>query len=308
MAMTGFRRAVSFLAPATLLTLSAPSQAQEDDAPTRSSDIIVTGKAIKDKQAVEKQARAITQGGIYYRSPLAQFQDPVCPGIIGLPVETASLIVDRIRYNAERIGIRTAQDGKCIPNIIVAFIHNGQADLKALSKKSGHLFRGIAGPELNELLANPGPVHAWWETAIRSRQGDLLQGESENLTQIPTLNVAQSQSHIFLAHRIDITRSIVLMDLSAVDGLSVVQLADYATMRTFARTRAISGEGAADTILGLFDPDGARPPKMTSFDLAYLKSIYGGIPNLVAASKLAAIHRELRKQHTQDQDGAASKP
>jgi hypothetical protein len=73
----------------------------------------------------------------------------------------------------------------------------------------------------------------------------------------------------------------------------VIQLADYATMRSFAKTRPATSDAPLDTILALFDPDHAAPGGLTEFDRAYLRSVYAGIPNLPAASKLLGVNREL---------------
>jgi len=294
------------LAAALLAHMPASAQ-NRDSRPLDTAEIIVTGTPQPTRRAIEKQARAITRTELFFRLPLAQFQDPICPGIMGLPVATAQLLVDRIRYNAERIGIDTARDGKCEPNVIIAVVGNGQAEIKALKARRGHLFKLISTSELDELAADPGPVHAWANTMVRSRQGDILHGDAEN-GEIPTLFVAQSQSHIFLAHRLDIVSAVVMLDAAAINGLSVVQIADYATMRGFARTRPMDGEGSVDTILRLFDPETARPGEMSNFDIAYLRSLYGGIPNIPAVSKIAGIGRELRKQSAADQPDKPATP
>ncbi len=258
--------------------------------------IVVTGKTEAPPAEVRKQAQSITQSGPRYNSVLAQFQDKVCPGVIGLPLELAEIMVGRIRRNAEVVGLGTAPDGKCQPNIIVAFVANGQQLIKEIAKREPTTFRNIDHADLTAMIRDDGPVHAWVSTVVRSRQGDELQGDNKgDLTKIPVLNVAQSQSHIFLAARLDITNSVILIVYPKIDGMSVVQLADYATMRAFARTRPVAGDAAASTILSMFDGDAAKPRELTDFDLAYLRSIYGGIPNLNAASKLARINRELRQ-------------
>ena len=290
------------LAPAGVIRSAEPS--------ADADDIVVTGKTDAKPAEVRKQARAITPTGAIYREALAQFQDKVCPGIIGLPADLAEVMVDRIRRNAERIGLRAAPEGKCQPNIIAAFVLNGQKALQDLTKRQPQAFRRIPASEVSEMLRDKGPVHAWTNTEVRSRQGDTLQGDnSDDMTQIPVLNVAQSQSHIFLAARLDISNSIVLIDFPAIDGMSVVQLADYVTMRTFARTLPVEGDAAASTILSLFDKDAAPPRELTDFDVAYLRSIYGSIASLNGASKLAHINRELRKAQaegaTDEEDPAA---
>ena len=50
-----------------------------------------------------------------------------------------------------------------------------------------------------------------------------------------------------------------------------------------------------DTILALFDTASEGPAGLTDFDQAYLRSVYEGIPNLPAASKLLGVNRELNQ-------------
>ncbi len=291
----------ALLSGALLAALSAAAQLAPPgviraDPAADPNDIVVTGKTEAKPAEVRKQARSITQTGPIYHEALAQFQEKVCPGILGLPADLAGIMVDRIRWNAEKVGMQTASEEKCRPNILVAFVVNGQKALKELTKSQPQAFRNLSAAEVNAMLRDKGPVHAWVNTEVRSRQGDVLQGDNkDDMTKIPVLNVAQSQSHIFLAARLDITNSIVLIDFPAIDGMSVVQLADYVTMRTFARTRPVEGDSAASTILSLFDKDAGAPRELTDFDLAYLRSVYGSIASLNAASKLTHINRELRK-------------
>jgi hypothetical protein len=233
------------------------------------------------------------------------FQSRVCPGIVGMPADMANIMVDRIRFNAERIGLSTAPLGNCAANILVIFVRNGHGVIEDLAKKPGGLLGNIKFADLKDLRADTGPVHAWVETEIRSRQGDTIQGNNEwDMTKIPVLNIAQSQSHIFLAHRIDINKAVIMIDLKAIDGMSVVQLADYVTMRAFAATNPVQGDAVASTILGLFDPEStAHPRELTEFDLAYLRTVYEGVDSLNAASKLSAITGKLR--NVQAEGGSA---
>jgi hypothetical protein len=80
-----------------------------------------------------------------------------------------------------------------------------------------------------------------------------------------------------------------------VKGKSIVQLAAYATMRGFARTRPAQGDATLDTILALFDPDHAPAEQLTDFDQAYLRSLYKEIANLPAAMKLLDVSDELER-------------
>jgi hypothetical protein len=102
-----------------------------------------------------------------------------------------------------------------------------------------------------------------------------------------------AHSKLYLTIREDITQVVVMFDRDAVRGMTLIQLADYATMRSFARTRPAGGDAPLDTILALFDPNHPPPDGLTAFDQGYLRSVYDGIPNLPAASKLLGVNRQL---------------
>ena len=309
MRFSGFCRTMTALSGAFMLTMPVMAQADKDppaSASDPSKDIVITGQVeTPPATVVQKQARSITlNGGPVFDVPLAQFQDKVCPGVINMPIEIAEVIVSRIRSNAEHLGIDVAREGKCEPNIIVAFVVNGQEMIKDFQKRKGYLFKDIPHAEAQELAKDPGPVHAWVNTVTRSRHGDVLRGDDDaGLGNPPILYVANSHSHIYLASRLDITSSVVVIDLKAANGLSAVQLADYATMRTFARTLPASGDEALSTILGLFSGGSEpKPFELTDFDLAYLRAVYGGIPNINTASKLGRIGYEMKKQQAERAD------
>jgi hypothetical protein len=286
---------------ALICALPAFAQApgDKDTASDQSRDIVVTGQA-QTPADVRKQAGAITQNvGEKYKVPLAQFQEPVCPGIVGMPASIAEVMIARIRSNAEVVGIPVAREGKCEANILVFFVVNGQQTIRELQNRRSDLFRSISTHDLTKLASELGPVHAWVNTITRSRHGDELRGDETELGNPPTLYVANSHSHMWLASRIDIASSVVMLDMKAVVGMSAVQLADYATMRTFAQTRPAIGGTKVGTILSLFDEGSAKPMEMTDFDIAYLRAIYHSASNINAVSKLGHIDGELRKQRAQ---------
>jgi hypothetical protein len=280
----------------------APGVGMRDARPEE--DIVVEGKPIPEPDVVKKQAETITRMDDFYTAPLAQFQERVCPGIIGLPVAMAEIMVDRMRYNAERIGLETARSGKCTPNIFVAFVINGQREVTALARSRPQIFANIELAELNEMLAETGPVHAWNSTQQMTRDG-MPVGASQDLTgQPPVVQVPIADSRIMFATRLDIAQSVVLIDVAAIDGMAVVQLADYASMRAFARTLPVRGDTAASTILSLFDKGSAPPRELTPFDLGYLRSLYATQGNLPASAKIGAVPRQIKRVLADAQDRA----
>ena len=294
--MTGFRAKI--LAGAAALLAAWPAAAQEQPPESRDGDdIVVTGRAEQPpRRVVDRQARAISDiTSNTRRRPLARMEDALCPGVIGLREDAATLMIDRIRWNAERLEMRmTEDDGTCTPNLIVAFVEDGKAQIAEMERKQPWMFRSLTLPERRALLAENGPVRVWTTAQTRTRDGapvELNQGGPP-----PVASMWMAHSKIYLPIREDITQVLVLFDNDAVRGKTVIQLADYATMRSLARTKPVDDDSAAlDTILTLFDADGSPPGGLTDFDQAYLRSVYDWIPNLPAATKLLGVNRQLTK-------------
>jgi hypothetical protein len=300
--MTRFDARILAAGMAALL-LSAPALAQSERTgsepeASEQEDIVVTGRAEKPaRRDVNRQARAISDitSAIYDR-PLARIEDRLCPGVIGLRQDAAELLIDRIRWNAERLDMWLAKDdGNCVPNLIVAIVDDGKEQIAELHRSQPWLFESLTIPERRALLAEDGPVRVWTTAHTRTRDGMPIPRRG-NLTDPPVVQMAMAHSKIYLTIREDITQVVVFLDREAVRGKTVIQLADYATMRSFARTKPVAEDAAAlDTILTLFDAGGSPPDGLTDFDQAYLRSVYDWIPNLPAATKLLGVNRQLGK-------------
>ncbi|HEY6815519.1 MAG TPA: hypothetical protein VI168_08275 [Croceibacterium sp.] len=237
---------------------------------------------------VTRQARTVTAETSLRRSPLPRFEgDRLCPGIAGLSTADAGLMVDRIRDTAARLGLwMTDDDGTCTPNFVVAFVDDAQAMSEGVVRARHHLFREMPFHELKELRAEQGPVRVWTATMWRTRDGMSLGS-----------TLWQSSSRIYLASREDIVWVLVLVDRDEAQGKTLLQLADYATMRGLARTRPANGDGQAmDTILALFDPAAPPPRQMTDFDRAYLAALYDGMASMPGITKVHGVNRQLRRQ------------
>ena len=227
--------------------------------------------------------------------PLPRFESPVCPGIMGLELDSALTMVERIRQIAGDLGIRLANgdSGDCEPNILVAFVEGGQAFLHRLQQNNRHLFAELSPHERRDLLASPGPAHVLTTVRTRSRDGMPLFGR-ENLVDPPQTSMWSAHSRIYTATRNDITAALILFDRDEIEGLSIAQLADYAALRSLTRTLP-SGESIAD----LFDADAAsRPDGLTGTDLAFLQNLYRGIPNLPGSARTANRNRSANEGGT----------
>lgn len=216
--------------------------------------------------------------------PLARFEAPLCPGVVGLELESALAMVSRIRDNAEQFGVRLAPEGDCEPNMIVAFLEDGQDYLRRLADEKRHLFDSLSRAELRDLLDESGPARAWISSDVRTRDGMWI-GHRQSLDHPPQARMMSAHSRIYVPIRRDIASSMVLIDRDAVEGLTVGQLADYATLRGLAQT-VPEPQGEAGSITAIFDQGENAPSSLTEFDQAYLSRLYASIPNLPASTRL----------------------
>lgn len=298
------RRLVHSLGPrrlpaavAVVLAAAAPVAAQDQASPVpadEAPDIVVTGRVDHGWEEVTRQAREISRDGNLRHAPLARFEERICPGVAGLTTEAAEMIVYRLRQIAGEIGIPQAAAGACTPNIVIAFTEDGRADLAELQRRDRLLSSVLSVSEQRELLEEPGPVRVFSIVETRMLNGMPLTGSRSNGA-IPTGAMHAAHSRIYTAIRRDIVAATVLFDREEARGKTLWQLADYAAMRVFARTRA-PDEAEVESILTLFDRSGAAPDGLTAFDLAYLQSLYAGIPNLRGMTKIAGVDGKLRRQ------------
>jgi|GEM_PF-320848 len=295
---------IMLVAAAAVLSLPASLSAQEaSDSPADpDNEIVVTGvlESVTPRQ-VERQARdiAVNHGSIR-DTPLARFEDRLCPGVVGLEEDFAFAFNARIRANATTLGIRLARD-ECRPNFVVVFADDGEAIFRSLIDDSPEYFRFLNSGEIAAILET-GPVHVWTGVEPRTLTGMPIP-QVRDLTSPPRIDVAGAHSRIYTPTRNDIATVMITFDRAAVRGMSLRQLADYATMRGLAQTR-VPEEPEVGTILSLFDT-AAAPLELTEFDRAYLRSLYDGIPNLPAFRKLFGTTRQLRLMAEEADEGAA---
>ena len=222
------------------------------------------------------------------REPLAMFQDAICPGVVGLKVDGAEALVGRIRANAYELGLRLAPEGDCRPNLVVAVLPDGAAFLDKMHDDNAWLFAEMDREEAAALLADPGPARAFLRVRARSRDGMPIDRQ-EDLFTPPQTHMWMAHSKIYTATRNDILSSLILFDRDAVKGLNVQQLADYATFRALAHTLPQVTSARPDSILALFEGGASAPTQLTAFDMAYLRAMYDGMPNIPATTRIAHL-------------------
>lgn len=291
--------------PATLLALAAPALAQDGqtDAAAQSrpdyfggAEIVVTGRHLDtSERAITRQARTISGESALHSTPLARFADRICPGVIGLQRDYAEVVVTRLRWIAEDLGVPLHPEGACYANVIIAFTEDGRVNLRRIDRKTNVLIESLSLQERRELLEGPGPVRVLNVIEDRMRNGQRIP-RRQNLAEIPVGTQEGGQSRLGGGTRRVITSSMVFFDREALDGTTLRQLADYAAMRVFAQTRDASGDEAPDSILSLFDRNAVPPEGLTAFDRAFLTTLYQSHPYAPAMGNLQRVAFTLRQQ------------
>lgn len=226
----------------------------------------------------------------------------VCPGIANLDRAVAQPIADRIAERAAELGIEVQEPG-CEANIVVIFSVDAPALTEALfaidpavfDHGGGRIERG--GAALREFRQSRRPVR-WWslsmpidsETggrAVRTR-GDPIGGPVDARTAaaigcnpadcvgagVPIIQSAGGASRLNSQIVDQLYKSIVIVDIDAVAGLTTAQLGDYIAMVSLSQVDPEADTGAFETVLNLFD-DPPGVPGLTDWDRAYLSALYG---------------------------------
>jgi hypothetical protein len=133
-------------------------------------------------------------------------------------------------------------------------------------------------------------------------QGPKIDADGEELVEnddgVAVNRTTRNPSRITAAARPQFAAAAVVVESKALDGLTTIQLADYAAMRAFARTDPSKLPGAAPTILKVLEtPMGEEVPiTLTEWDVAFLKSLYNAQPNVTAAAQRSSIRKGLQNE------------
>jgi len=289
---------VTALALAALAARPAAAQTERAADTSETGDtIVVTGNVEPPtRREVFDQALEVSRvdPSRMYEEALARLTRPLCPRVIGLDDNLADEMIERIRVNAERVDVRLAR-GRCAANLLVAFVDDGEMLLDELALRHPKVFALASEEERNELLSDAAPVRVWNIVEHKWANGAPLQYRRGK----PELPSTKKAGGLLLPTRKDIDFALVVYDREAVLGMTVVQLADYATMRGLSHTRPASGRQPMTTILALFDeesglsPEEREPGELTSFDIGYLRSVYFWRPDrsVPAVGRLLGVRR-----------------
>lgn len=225
---------------------------------------------------------------------LARYEVAVCPGVAGLPPALANGILDEMRADISTAGVDLAPKG-CNPNLTVIVTDSGAELIKELSKSSPVLFEALSGRDMYLLKASPGPAWSWHTIEPRRADGGPVAKSDVGGSKSYTV-MGATMSRLSSTVRQDITAGIVVLEVGALDGLTVRQIAGFAVMRGLSSTRKPQTDRLGyETILSLFE-NGGSATEMTDFDRSYLAALYSGGNGFTFDQKTRQIAHKLASE------------
>jgi hypothetical protein len=215
-------------------------------------------------------------------------RDRLCPKVLGGD-SLAPLFHERLATQARALGL-TVDQANCTPDVFVIMTSEPVAVLTTLKQKRPAIFGDYMAPALEAMIATPAPVRIWQVTAVAPGAGDPI----NSTTDMPsnTQFDHQSHSHISTTTKDEIRNVLLVVDVNSAKGVTLGALADYLTMAALAQIDPKADMGGAQTILNLFrrrDADLTGPESLTSWDRAFLKSLYETRPDMLAVNERAAM-------------------
>lgn len=258
------------------LAIAAPAAAQ--DAPPRTKNEIIVRPPPTEAER-HKQLREFTRAVIRpprLNHPVAKFAFPVCVKVLGLAAEDAEAIAERIRENAEALGVRADRAPTCTPTVRVAFMAPAAGPSARWLTSDSPQLAHLAGYQRERVLSEAGPVRAWNKIVVRNAEGQPLhyadpKAMLDRGVALPPLFEPFSVTDPVVST--EITGAAVMIERAAAHGFTLGQLADYATMRALLGTGEVDAGAPVRTILTLFD-DPSPPAALTDYDRALVRELY----------------------------------
>lgn len=286
------RMSLSSLLAAAALAPASAGGAPPEPAAAR-DEIVVTGSRHPER-AVRDFVAAVTVETV---DQIARFATPVCPASLGLPPGYNEVITARVRQIAEYVGIGAAGDD-CLPNVVIVVAESGGDFVERLHDERPALFRMMEYSDIRRVMRLAGPSRAWQVVEPRGADGRPMNwievGRERRLR--PTIDGVMP-SLTQRSTRQDLTLSFIVLDLEALEGLTLLQIADHAAMRALARTD-IAALPARRSILTLFNDrnSGGGAPELTGWDVAYLSALYRTGHTVSAHQQRSSIARTMRRE------------
>ena len=260
---------------------ATPAYAQDASKADAGNTITVTGQKLEKKEAKRQSRAFIGQTTTTSFSQYARRNRPVCPRVIGIDESYAQIVEAKIRVIAKTANVKVAA-ADCAPNMFVLFTADSNGLMGALRKAKPALFSTVDIRERPALYADPVPVRWWHSVTLAGSDGNVAnKGTDIQSNEIIETN-SFSSSLIDTKIVVNLTGSVVVVDIGKATGYPLDSIAAYAAMVSFSQLKPEKAHDALPSILAMFG-NGKRPGEapldLTAFDYAYVSSLYEILPN-----------------------------
>lgn len=278
---------------------TAPTPPDESpQQPTTVEDVVVVGGAL-DKMVEEFVASLAAPAR---RRGLARWDGEVCLGVVNLRTPVAHLIIDRISGVARELEIELGEPG-CDPNIVIAGTSDGAGlarDMVGRYRSNffryGYTTSNRGSAALAVFQESEAPIR-WWHVSL-----PIVVDTGAAAIRLPgggaVANPCRARSGSWVANCDEvtdrITRMVTIVDVDALEGVNLAQLADYLALISLAQIEPDADYSEFNTVLNLFHPTIAVSG-LTDWDMVYLRALYSGkAEHLTAAEQARRMMPELR--------------
>jgi hypothetical protein len=281
------------------LACAAAAPAQTQNQTESDTEIVVTGNRDIENE-LQDFVGALTLDSS--NRQLARFERKICPTAIGLSPAHKLAVAQRITQIAQAANIAVGK-AKCTPNLLVVVTPDKALFINAMYKKFPNYFGDLSGSEVRRMARAPGPAAAWHVEGPKVSADDVEMSDGSD--EVYVNRTTRAGSRIVAAVRPQFAAAAVIVETGALRGLTTVQLADYAAMRTLAKADPARLPSTAPTILKVLEiPMGEEVPiTLTAWDLSFLQSFYAAPANLSAGAQRASIRQGVKTKLEAEQKG-----
>ncbi|MBP7338186.1 hypothetical protein [Niveispirillum sp.] len=206
---------------------------------------------------------------------LARWHRPLCVAYRGFSKQQEQLFHHHVQAVAALVEM-PATPGDCRPNVVVLLTDQPDRLVDLMLERQERLFRPTPIAEVRKALDQDRAVRMWHVTLLNGKDGNTpdaldMAGPLSNASSIRA--APGSLSRLGKQTRIDLFRTMIVIDANALRGLPLSAVADHVGMR-------VMGAFAADaatplpSILGLFQSGQKGPLALTDWDKSLLRGLY----------------------------------
>lgn len=270
------------LLPVLALASVALAQTPRPPVTGEPETIYSDAQRLRDEQLSRRFVQSLLRPSDSLEGQFSRWEDPICLNVYGLRPTAAYVVEQRIREVANLVGAPVERTSPCTPNIGIIVTPDPQGSLDSIAATRAFLLQGG-----NQKPVARYPVQAWYAAFRTEYDGfrvlDIPREDAEAWRDyIPKVSndLPWSKANLSRLHTgqtTEIAAATVLVDVGAINGMTLGSLADYLALMVLAQTPATGRCQPAPSIANLFLKDcdaGLHVTALSDADRAMLTALY----------------------------------